>query len=431
MSTALNTVYNHYLTTYAPPSVSRYDTHKKSELRSVYNSIVKLNKESPWYLPANSTDIQKFVIGLKENARDLHNTIASLGGLNETDLLSRKAAYSSNPDVADATFIGTYTPGDASPSFTLEVQSLASSQENMGNFLPEGKIELPADTYSFDVSINDMNYEFQFSIGENESNRDVQDRLARLINNSGIGIKAHVQEAEGRSALVLHSEATGLSADKTELFSISDQHTSKTKGAVAYLGIDYVSRQASNSRFTINGEERTTASNTFTVGKTFEVELKGISPEGHPVNIGLKTDVESLTDNVVQLTDGYNRFMKETSAYLASQPRSRYVLREMNQIASLYQDSFNTMGVTRQEDGTLAVDREKLGNTIVNSQDVHDTFRTLRDFSNLLLRKSNQISINPMNYVDKKVVAYKNPGHNFASPYMASAYSGMMFNGYC
>lgn len=431
MSTALNTVYNHYLTTYAPPSVSRYDTHKKSELRSVYNSIVKLNKESPWYLPANSTDIQKFVIGLKENARDLHNTIASLGGLNETDLLSRKAAYSSNPDVADATFIGSYTPGDASPSFTLEVQSLASSQENMGNFLPEGKIELPADTYSFDVSINDMNYEFQFSIGENESNRDVQDRLARLINNSGIGIKAHVQEAESRSALVLHSEATGLSADKTELFSISDQHTSKTKGAVAYLGIDYVSRQASNSRFTINGEERTTASNTFTVGKTFEVELKGISPEGHPVNIGLKTDVESLTDNVVQLTDVYNRFMKETSAYLASQPRSRYVLREMNQIASLYQDSFNTMGVTRQEDGTLAVDREKLGNTIVNSQDVHDTFRTLRDFSNLLLRKSNQISINPMNYVDKKVVAYKNPGHNFASPYMASAYSGMMFNGYC
>ena len=241
----------------------------------------------------------------------------------------------------------------------------------------------------------------------------------------------YLQEAESRSALVLHSEATGLSADKTELFSISDQHTSKTKGAVAYLGIDYVSRQASNSRFTINGEERTTASNTFTVGKTFEVELKGISPEGHPVNIGLKTDVESLTDNVVQLTDGYNRFMKETSAYLASQPRSRYVLREMNQIASLYQDSFNTMGVTRQEDGTLAVDREKLGNTIVNSQDVHDTFRTLRDFSNLLLRKSNQISINPMNYVDKKVVAYKNPGHNFASPYMASAYSGMMFNGYC
>jgi hypothetical protein len=36
-----------------------------------------------------------------------------------------------------------------------------------------------------------------------------------------------------------------------------------------------------------------------------------------------------------------------------------------------------------------------------------------------------------MDYVDKKIVAYKNPGHNFASPYITSAYSGMMFNSYC
>ena len=41
----MNTVYNHYLTTYAPKKTSsQYDTHKKSELRSIYNSMVKLNK---------------------------------------------------------------------------------------------------------------------------------------------------------------------------------------------------------------------------------------------------------------------------------------------------------------------------------------------------------------------------------------------------
>ena len=45
-SISLNTVYNYYMTSYAPKSSSRYDTHKKSELRSIYNSIVKLNKES-------------------------------------------------------------------------------------------------------------------------------------------------------------------------------------------------------------------------------------------------------------------------------------------------------------------------------------------------------------------------------------------------
>ena len=77
---AINTVYNHYLTTYAPKSTSKYDTHKKSELRSIYNSMVKLNKESPLYILDTSKDSQEFAVNMKENARELRNTIASLGG---------------------------------------------------------------------------------------------------------------------------------------------------------------------------------------------------------------------------------------------------------------------------------------------------------------------------------------------------------------
>ena len=66
-------VYNHYLTTYAPKSTTQYDTHKKSELRGIYNSIVKLNKESPWYLDTKSAETQQYAISLKENARLMAN----------------------------------------------------------------------------------------------------------------------------------------------------------------------------------------------------------------------------------------------------------------------------------------------------------------------------------------------------------------------
>lgn len=279
--------------------------------------------------------------------------------------------------------------------------------------------------------INDMNYEFQFTLGDNETNRELQERLARLINNSGIGLKARVEDTTGRSSLVLESEATGLAPGKTELFRISDEHTSKAKGAVNYLGIDYVSRPASNARFTIDGEPCSTASNTFTYEKRYDISLKGASPEGHPVTIGLKTNVESLSDNVVQLAEGYNRFLKGASNYMDTQPRSKHVVREMNKIIALYQDSLKAIGVNSQEDGTLEVDRSKLSSAVVSSEDVTDTFHTLKDFSNLLLRKSSQISLNPMQYVDQTIVAYKNPGHNFINPYMSSAYSGMLFNGYC
>lgn len=431
MSMALSTVYNHYLTTYAPKSTTRYDAHKKSELRNVYNSIVKLNKESPWYLPTTGKDVQRYAIDLKENARNLHNTIASLGGLEDSELLSKKTAYSTNPDIASASFVGSYTPGMASPSFSLEVQEMATSQENMGRFLDNGKVELPPATYSFDVTINDMNYEFQFSITESETNQAVQERLARLISTSGVGLKASLLETESRSALVIRSESTGLSEGQKALFSISDAHTSKAKGAVEYFGLDYVSRQASNAKFTVNGEARTSTSNQFTLGRLFEVNLHSTSAVGSPITIGLKNDVDSLTDNVLQLADGYNQFIKATSDYLSTQPRSKNALREMNSIASQYSNAFQSMGVSLSEDGTIQIDTDTLGKSISNDEDITDSFSALKDFSNRLIQKSEQISLNPMNYVEKKIVAYKNPGHTFANPYMTSAYSGMMFNSYC
>ena len=48
----------------------------------------------------------------------------------------------------------------------------------------------------------------------------------------------------------------------------------------------------------------------------------------------------------------------------------------------------------------------------------------------MLLRKSDQVSLNPMDYVEKVMVAYKNPGHNYITPYVTSSYTGMMFDGY-
>ncbi len=431
MSSVLNAVYNNYLTAYTPKALTRYDTHKKSELRSVYNSIVKLNKEAPWYLPTTNKDTQRYAVDIKENARELHNTIAQLGGLEEDGLFNKKSAYSSDENVVSASYIGPRTSDDQIPSLELEIRSLASSQENLGLFLPEAKVGLVPDTYSFDVSINEMNYEFQFAVGESETNRDVQERLVRLINNSGVGIRAELAEADGRTSLRLTSEATGLSQGKTHLFHISDDKTSKRAGTVEYFGLDYTSREAANADISVNGEERSPSSNHFTIGKLFEVQLNGITEEGSPVTLGLKTDVESLTDNISHLIGGYNDFVKAASSYVETQSKSRQLVNEMKGIAGIYSNSLESLGVTLSEDGTLSVDRELLRQSAMQSEDVAETFESLKNLSDMLLKKSNQVSLNPMNYVQKTVVAYKNPGHNFVSPYTTSAYSGMMFNSYC
>ena len=431
MGAVMNTVYNNYLTSYMPKPLPRYDTHKKSELRNVYNSIVKLSKDEPWYLPTTSKDTQKYAIDLKENARELRNTIAQLGGLEREGLFSKKNAYSTNEEVATASYIGPKNPSGHIPELTLEVLSLASTQENLGLFLPgSSKASLAPDTYSFDININDMNYEFQFSVGESESNRDVQERLVRLINNSDIGIRASLAESEGRSSLRLTSEATGLAFGREQIFTVSDNHTSKTSGTVEYFGLDYTSRDPSNASFLINGEKHSSPANHFSYDKLFDISLKGVSVDDTPLRIGLKTDVESLTDNVYHLIGGYNDFVRAATSYLETQTRSRQLVKEMKGIASVYGESMESMGLNLENDGTLAVDKDTLRETASQSDDINETFGYLKNFSNMLLRKSNQISLNPMDYVERVMVAYKNPGRNFINPYVTSDYTGMMFDGY-
>lgn len=430
---AINTVYNHYLTTYAPKSTSKYDTHKKSELRSIYNSMVKLNKESPLYILDTSRESREYVIGLKENARQLRNTIASLGGLDEEEMLNKKSAYSSNEDIVSATFIGEVPEGGNVPPFHIEVTSLASNQVNLGTFLPsDEKAELAPAAYSFDITINDLSYEFQYSIHDGETNREVQERLARLITNADVGVNADIlEDGNGNSSLRLTSVASGLKENKDYIFLVSDDKTTKRAGSVDYLGLGFMSRLPSNAEFLLNGESRSASSNHFTIDKMFELTLNGISPEeGQSAEIGLKTDLDSLTENVGNLIGGYNSFIKAASEYLDLHPRSGKLLNEMERMSQFYQPDLEKLGFVFNESGELSLNDEAFKNSILDESG-HAQLSGIRNFTNSVLRKTDQISLNPIEYVDKKIVAYKNPGHNFATPYVTSNYSGMLFNSYC
>lgn len=431
----LNSIHNNYLTTYSPKKSSSFDTHKKSELRNIYNSIVKLNKESPLYKFDTNKEIKTFAVNMKEDARQLLNTIVSLGGLDEEQILNKKVAYSSNPDMVSVSYIGDlseHADTQEIPSYQIGVVSLASGQVNIGTFLPDSKVKLPSDTYSFDISIQDLNYEFQYNIKESETNRDIHGRLARLISNADIGIRADVvEDGKGNSALRLTSVSQGLKEDETSIFTISDDHTSKTSGSVSYFGLDYLARPASNAEFLLNGMPHTAKSNNFIINNLYEVTLNGVTGLEEPnATIGLKTDVESLTENINNLLSSYNSFIDNMSNYSNHYIGTKRLLGEMQKITAHYQSSFDVIGLKLQDNGTIRADKDEL-ETAVLSEYAKEDFSSIKNFANSLLRKTNQISLNPMDYADKTIVAYKNPGKNFATPYITSAYSGMLFNYYC
>ncbi|MBQ8041304.1 MAG: flagellar filament capping protein FliD [Lachnospiraceae bacterium] len=429
---ALNNIYNFYLTTYSKDCSSPFDSHKKSELRSVYNSMVKLNKESPVYLLKNTQSVQAYAVGIKENARLLRNNIASLGGVDEATLLNKKAAYSSDESKITANFVGEHTATEDIPSFEIEVGNLATGQTNLGDYLPSNtKTFLRPKTYSFDLHINDMNYEFQFSIGESETNLQVQERLCKLINNSNVGLESQIlHDDNGNTALQISSVSTGIIDGKDTLFHITDYKTSQAAGSVSYFGLNKIKTPASNAHFTINGTPHSSYSNNFMVEKTYELHLKDATNPDEPITIGTKNDVESLVGNISHMVQGYNDFIKSISEYRDEHPMSSRLLNEVSGIANYYSDTFSSLGLSLDEDGILSINSDAM-KTSLESEDMENLFSDMKNFTSSLLKKSNEVTLDPMKYVDKKVVAYKNPGKTFSSPYTSSIYSGMMFNYYC
>ncbi len=429
---ALNNVYNLYQNTYAPKSVGRYDAHKKSELRSIYHSIVKLNKESPLSIVDTSVAAQEYAVTLKENARLLHNTIASLGGLDEGELLTRKTAFCSDENIADIKYIGDALTDSDDTSYELTVRQLAQPQINTGNYLPKGRVNLPYGPYSFELETNHTAYEFQFNVNQGDTNVELQKRLMRLINNSNLGINASISEAEsGATSLILESTATGYEPGQMMLFDIisTDPEMEGLTSIVDYLGLDQTSVLPQNAVFELNGEEHESSSNHFTLGQKFELTLKAVPEEGTTVTIGLKPDTESLSENVGHFVSGYNAFIRATSEYLNSQPKSNYLLREMKSIGASFDNELRPLGLSMADNGEINIDRTLLSDTIQLS-DAREKFSTVRRFTNTVLNKTDAVSLNPMEYVDKKIVAYKKPGSAFVSPYITSQYSGMMFNTY-
>ena len=435
-NTIMTSIYNHYITTYAPKSDAKLDSHKKGELKDIYNSILKLNKEAPLYILDRSEETKSFAISLKENARQLQHTILQSAGNAQDDFFKNNIAYSSNENILSAEYVGPGGTSEDIPSYNIEVTSLATPQVNVGYFLNAYALDIEPGDYSFDININGVGYELQYSIGNDDSNYDIQSKLARLINHANIGLNASIVEGVNDTyALRIASNKTGstLSADGAfnPIFTISDHQSGTQKGSVSYFGIDYVMNVAANARFSIDGEEKSSPSNHFTIGNVYLINLYGTSPEGgEAVTVGVKPNTESIRHNIHTLIRGYNSFLQAMGEYHSKKANSSKLIYEMSGITGLYHNELDAIGISKTPEGSLTID-DHLLSQVAESEDAADLLAPLKNFSTSLYEKSETVSRDPLNYASKTIVAYKNPGKNFPSPYVTSNYSGLLFNYYC
>lgn len=425
----IDSAYDYYMSTYGNQQVSRYDSHKKSDLRKVYNSIVKSNTESPLYKLSNVDEAKRYAIDIKENAKSIQNVVASLSDNygNFGDSFRKKVATSSNEEYVGVEYIGDGSEDNASGDFTIQVKKLASPQVNTGNFLRDDSLSFTPGTYSFDLSTNMSTYEFQFTVGNGENNRDIIEKLDHLVNSSNLGITSSILERNHTSALELTSTQTGLSEQEHSLFTITPAATADSMRAMTLLGISNVAQEASNSSFLLNGNERSSLSNNFTINNIFDITLNKISGD-EEVHIGFKNDVESVAHNIITLVDAYDKILYSSENFAnGDNRRNAKLFNDLSSVARNFSKNLESLGIGVSSNGYLAVDEDALKATLEEG-DLDASLKTLGKFKDAIGNKANEIAVNPMNYVDKVVVAYKNPGHNFATPYITSIYSGLMLD---
>lgn len=424
----ISSVYSYYLSQYGNKSNSKYDSHTRTQLKNTYSKVVKINSQTPVYKLDLSTAAQKYAIDLKEHARALENITEDLSDGADGTMTFKKSAVSSNASAVNASYITDFGAASDDESFDINVKQLACSQLNTGNYLQPRSKHIKPGEYSFDLSINDVIYEFQFKVDNSETTNNIQNKIARLINHSNIGLTANIKEDSlGNTAINIESESTGINGTTPVIFSIKSDDPNNQL-LIDTLGLDRVTQYPSNAIFDVDGDERSSMSNSITINKAYDVKLSKVTEE--PVTISLKADADSIVESLNELVAGYNNLISVTNDENNNHFQGTEKLQnEIASIARSYKKQLADSGLSLNKDGTISADNEVIINAD-NKDALSHIYESLNSFKNSIKEKAEDIALNPMDYVNNKIIAYKNPLRSFPDPYNLSAYTGMMFNGY-
>lgn len=424
----ISSVYSYYLSQYGNKSNSKYDSHTRTQLKNTYSKVVKINSQTPVYKLDLSTAAQKYAIDLKEHARALENITEDLSDGADGTMTFKKSAVSSNASAVNASYITDFGAASDDESFDINVKQLACSQLNTGNYLQPRSKHIKPGEYSFDLSINDVIYEFQFKVDNSETTNNIQNKIARLINRSNIGLTANIKEDSlGNTAINIESESTGINGTTPVIFSIKSDDANN-QPLIDTLGLDRVTQYPANAIFDVDGDELSSMSNSITINKAYDVKLSKVTEE--PVTISLKADADSIVESLNELVAGYNNLISVTNDENNNHFQGTEKLQnEIASIARSYKKQLADSGLSLNKDGTISADKEVIINAD-NKDALSHIYESLNSFKNSIKEKAENIALNPMDYVNNKIIAYKNPLRSFPDPYNLSAYTGMMFNGY-
>jgi flagellar hook-associated protein 2 len=376
-----------------------------------------------------SKDNQDYTFGIKETAIELKTKLSIMEDPDASGF-SSKTILVSDESVLSAKLLQE-DPEGLPENITFQVTSLASVQINAGKELLLVSKGLPSGEYEFNAKIMDQNYTFKYVHENRVENSEALRKMTEFINMAIPGVNATVEG--GHSAdygkIVIVSEQSGKSGEPAFDFLDVDHYG---MGVVEYFGLNRVEKPSSTSEFIINDISRKTSTNTFNLEGKLRINLNGTSEE--PVSLKIVPDSEKILSSLEDVLSTYNRLVRiaqNRTQDLKEHFRASKLISEMKGLEKVYSEELEACGIISDENGYLSINDSLAVQASIDGG-MESLFTRENGFIARLKDKAEQITINPMEYLEKTIVTYPNREvKTLRNPYITSMYSGLFFSSYC
>lgn len=249
---------------------------------------------------------------------------------------------------------------------SMQVHQTATGQLNHGFALDKTGSDYAAGTHSFELETADgAVHRFDVTVQAGDTNYAVQQKMAQAMNSRDIGVQVEMLEHEGTNTLRFVSAKTG---DDAVTFTLRDAQGSSLMYS---SGTEFATSGPQNAKYTLNGKEYESTTNTVDVGGCITAELIGHS-NGKEFSI---TDGynETYANNVISIIAHDLSVLMETAKSVKEETGLDTLELEMQLVLNQYATAMGDFGVVINNEGYLDFDMAKLGSANQNGS-VRDFF---------------------------------------------------------
>ena len=357
---------------------------------------------------------------LRETSQALTQALNSIRGIGNISNMRNSAMAARRPvsGNTDALAIRSFDPnrimGNGRDDFSVEVLQLAQAQKHEGEALSATALAsesgFEVGEHHMAITVGDRQFDFHFTVSENDTTRDVQERIAGAINarrdefansntvNFDITASVSFDEEAGTSALVIRSSQTGIDTSTgtgQPNFSVA----SITGNAVEAAGVDLMTQRAQDSAFRVHrgntqGGIQTSRSNVVNLGFGVMAELR----ETGSVDVAMERDTTTQQNAFRHMVNSFNYLVE---AARSAGGRGGALASELGAVVRQFSSQLERIGISLNSEGRMQINEERMAAAAESGE--LEEFATSREgfnFMSRLGRVSDNVSANPSGFAD-------------------------------